>query len=373
MSLEEKTRYTSVYQISRKNDISYKIRYRIFDKIKSEIVGKKSEGMTPKKAKDILNKRLLEFQDKEDVREESNNSNYSLTYLSELYFQMKQKEVDSEKFLDVKEKKGKTQRNLNREKSAWNSSFGKWIHAQQPFSKIKQKHIDEFILELRQDYSEKTIYNAVILLKSILKHTNVKNDIKIPKKPITARTSYLDTKELKLFLQTMKEEENEQNYLISLVLCTTGMRPNSCLNLKVRDIDLRDNLINVYDFKRKMYYQTNLTSKLKEELTDFVKDRDLEESLFYFVDKYKPFYKMPVRIQYVFDKLFNKNKSGRDKIVPYTLRHSFATNLLKNGTSVFLVQQLLNHSNIETTLKHYSKYIPDFSKSEQEKLVESII
>lgn len=371
MSPESKTRYSGVYEITRKNDIAYKIRYRVFDKVKGEIVGKKSDGMTPKKAKDILTKKLLEFENIEK-KEETKNS-FSLAFLSDKYFELKEKEAESEKFLDIKQKKAKTLRNISREKSLWNNTFGKWIHSNQPFNKIKQKHIDEYLLELRQKYSEKTLYNASILLKSILKHTNIKNDIKTAKKPITSRTSYLDQDELKLFLQEIKNEENEQNYLICLILAATGMRPNSCLNLKIRDINLKDDLINAYDFKRKMFYQTNLTVKLKAELFDFIKDRDFEEYLFYYRDKYKALYDMPTKIQKVLDELFNKNKKGRDKIVPYSLRHSFATNLLKNGTSIFLVQKLLNHSNIETTLKHYSKYIPDFAKNEQEKFADSII
>jgi site-specific recombinase XerD len=40
----------------------------------------------------------------------------------------------------------------------------------------------------------------------------------------------------------------------------------------------------------------------------------------------------------------------KNRITPYTLRHSYATHLIENGVNLRLVQELLGHSKPETTM-----------------------
>lgn len=60
---------------------------------------------------------------------------------------------------------------------------------------------------------------------------------------------------------------------------------------------------------------------------------------------------------------WNKNVSDpRDKVVYHTLRHSFASWLVQDGTPLYTVQKLLGHSTISQT-ERYSHLHPDHMKS----------
>jgi len=52
----------------------------------------------------------------------------------------------------------------------------------------------------------------------------------------------------------------------------------------------------------------------------------------------------------------------------HTLRHTFASHLVMNGTDVYTVQKLLGHSSIKTT-EIYAHLAPDFLKAAVQKLV----
>ena len=71
------------------------------------------------------------------------------------------------------------------------------------------------------------------------------------------------------------------------------------------------------------------------------------------------------------DKLgFNKNVTdARDKVVPHTLRHTFASWLAIQGESIITIQQLMGHSDPSMTIR-YAKLSPSHKREAVTKLMQ---
>jgi site-specific recombinase XerD len=60
-------------------------------------------------------------------------------------------------------------------------------------------------------------------------------------------------------------------------------------------------------------------------------------------------------IRPIYDDLFNKDlkkDDSKNRVVNHTLRHTFASHLAINGVSFFEIQKLLNHRDINMTMRY---------------------
>jgi len=421
MSLE-KTKYKSVYKRVGKKDTTFYIKYKKDGKSTEKKVGTLKLGMTETKAKKILDEALLNIRkgiSEDSVLSSSSStltatSKMSLNKLAEIYFTKFEKLCEEELHLEKAFKQYKDLEGIRREKSLYKSFWSEWNLAQIGFHSITTQHFVDRVIELEKltktqvrnleqitlpKFSGKYLSNGLILIKSIVKHTKCSHnplelkDVKSHEKTdahekletiykrlkakSVPRTSYLEPFQIKSLLDKLKEKDvYRQGYLMTLIIASTGMRPNSVLNLKIKDFLFKDKIIKVFDFKRKMNYYCNLTPLLSFELESFIKDRNLDEYLFFseHTQKVKILPRTPDYLADVINEMFNKNRFGKDRLALYSLRHSFATNLVKGKknelknewdimpVSIFKIQKLLNHSTIETTIKHYAKFSPDFAR-----------
>ena len=132
--------------------------------------------------------------------------------------------------------------------------------------------------------------------------------------------------------------------LISL-LYSTGMRRNELLNLKLADIDSKRMLVFIRGAKGKKDRYTLLSDRLLVDLRTYYKS--YIPKVFLFEGQAGKSYSTSSMGMII--KRARKKAGIKKNVTPHTLRHSFATHLLENGTDLRHIQLLLGHESTKTT------------------------
>jgi integrase/recombinase XerD len=126
------------------------------------------------------------------------------------------------------------------------------------------------------------------------------------------------------------------------MLYSAGLRVSELVNLKVQDINFLEKTGWVRKGKGSKDRLFAISESLAKELEEFLQGRG---NTFLF-SKDSPL--TTRNIQKIISGM--KRRAGLNKkITPHTLRHSFATHLLEQGTDIRVIQTLLGHSSLNTT------------------------
>jgi len=124
-----------------------------------------------------------------------------------------------------------------------------------------------------------------------------------------------------------------------------GLRISEVTSLKLTDIDSKRGVIRIRESKGAKDREVPLSQKALEQLRVYYKEFKPSEYLFegQFGGQYST-----RSIQSVFRKTI-KTCGIKKKATVHTLRHSYATHLLENGTDLRIIQELLGHKSSKTT------------------------
>lgn len=198
-----------------------------------------------------------------------------------------------------------------------------------------------------------TISAFKILHKDILERTWNSISIIRPKKekrlPVV-----LSQQEVKALVNT---PINLKHRAILTLGYSAGLRISEIIKLKINDIDSQRMQIRIVEAKGKKDRYTLLSRTALELLRDYFLRYRPKQWLF--EGQSKGQYSTE-SIRAVLKRA--QIKAGINKAVTYhTLRHSFATHLLEQGTSLQIIKRLLGHANISTTntYLHVQQYCLD--------------
>lgn len=246
--------------------------------------------------------------------------------------------------------------------------------------KITPELINEHYKGIKEIVSPKisqSITNAIIgLIRTIFNHA-IKHrlithlspfNIEI-KKPNNKRERFLEKIEIDLLRNEIKKKNDfDLELFIELALCT-GARLESILNIKKKDLSLSWQSVSITDFKTKNSDKKRYTGFLSDEALNLINKIYNALSPNDFLIN-KPYATIKNVVQPLLNKLFNQGLASDDfanRVVIHTLRHTFASHLAIKGTPILTIKKLMNHSDINHTLR-YAKLAPDSGKDMVKKL-----
>ena len=144
--------------------------------------------------------------------------------------------------------------------------------------------------------------------------------------------------------------QNIKHRTILMLLYSTGMRVSEIANCKIADIDSANMRINVVQGKGAKDRYTIMSQQVLLELRAYYLIYKPKEYLF---NGYRPGKRYSVRsIQHLMQKALTKVGLESKNYTIHTIRHSFATHLLDNGTDLHTIKELLGHCSLQTTMKY---------------------
>ena len=146
-------------------------------------------------------------------------------------------------------------------------------------------------------------------------------------------------------IKILKQITNLKHTCIIYLIYSSGLRLTEVVHLKISDIDSDRMLINIREGKGRKDRITILAKETLELLRKYFKNF---KPKFWLFERYKEKQMNPRNIQKVFKNSLKRSGCLKDCSV-HSLRHSFATHLLKKGEDTRTIQRLLGHKNIKTT------------------------
>ncbi len=176
----------------------------------------------------------------------------------------------------------------------------------------------------------------------------------------------LKLKEPRRTILTLTKEEANQIYaactnirdkLLIRFLYEGGLRIGEAIALWIEDIDISRNAITVRESKTnegksRIVYISNDTINLFQ---DYLIDYHSEEvdSNFIFITLTGKNKGQPLNKEAVYSLVKRIRKKVNIDFTPHMFRHTFASELYENGTDISIIQKLLGHAQVQTTIHTY--------------------
>ena len=154
------------------------------------------------------------------------------------------------------------------------------------------------------------------------------------------------------------------------LLLGTGLRVSECVGLNINDVDFRNGGLRIHRKGGKeviVYFGAEVEYALQDYLSErehIVPEEGSEEALFLSMQRKR----INVRSVEKMVKKYAQLVTPLKKITPHKLRSTYGTNLYRETGDIYLVADILGHSDVNTTKKHYAALEDERRRSARNKV-----
>lgn len=215
-------------------------------------------------------------------------------------------------------------------------------------------HVKKFIKERSRIISDTSLNHCKVSLRSFHKYIETIFDTRIISTMITTKKYkkrlpvFLSEEEVELLLDI--EPMSEKNILdkaILELLYGSGLRVGECCNLTFRNVHLINKILKVCGKggKERIVPMNDLEISAVIDYIDKVRGEFSSKSPLLLLRK-----GVKIKVSYIQQMVKSRGYAVINRnIHPHALRHSFATHLLNGGADLRVIQELLGHTDIQTT------------------------
>ena len=353
-------------------DRYFTIRYKVDGKEKSEALGWASQGWTEAKAAAVLselkaNKTLgtgpVTLQEKRDVRTAEQKEKERLEE-QERIRNISFSEVWETSYYPYIQANRKSQRAIETEETLYRLWI-KPIIGDIPLLKIATlPHMENIKKNMKKaGRSARTTRYALDVIRQVFNHANLKKIYSGQNPAAGKRTTrprqdnrrnrFLTSDESDMLLNALLNK-SVITHDMALLSLRAGLRFGEIVSLKWGDLNIFTGQGTLKDTKSGMNRTVFLTDDVKAMLARRKPANAKPSSLVFPDQNGEPVKKISKTFGRTIDELgFNNGVDDpREKVVFHTLRRTFATWLLRQGTNIYYIQKLLGHADISTTTRY---------------------
>ncbi len=210
-------------------------------------------------------------------------------------------------------------------------------------TELTQESLNAFLTSKNDVWQNQSFNLFIYSMKWYCKYLKLTLEFPKTKKIHTKVKAYIIEKEIDNIISQFPlifEETYLRNQVIFHLMFTTGMRPKDVIQLKRSDFDFEKKIVTIRNTKTFRDRELVLSDEVNQLLQDYFQMEAENDNAFNITQK---------RLKEIFTKI-NKCLNLKKKISPYSMRRSYAHDLISKGVKLTALQSSMGHVNALTTL-----------------------